>query len=89
MKIAYSRLAEVNLSDFEFPPNEEQIVDNWLRENCTFKHVDSYEFILHLYLDESQEWFVKNELSGRLPDRVIDVILEARNTGAARICFYS
>jgi hypothetical protein len=89
MKIAYSRLAEVSLEDFDFTSYEEQIVDNWMRDNCTFKHSDSYEFIIHLYPDESQEWFVKNKLSGRLPGRVIDVILEVRKTGAARICFYS
>lgn len=89
MKIAYSQLAEVDLSNFDFTDAEEELVDRWLNENCSFKHTDAYEFICHLYLDESDEWFLKRELSDKLPEQMVKVFLEARHKGAARICFYS
>lgn len=89
MKVAYSQLAEVNLADFDFSPAEEEKVDRWMRDNCSFEHKDAYEFIVHLHLSESDDWFLKNELNVDLPERMIKVILEARNKGAARICFYS
>jgi hypothetical protein len=89
MKIAYSQLAEVDLMDFNFTDSEEEKVDRWMRDNCSFEHKDAYEFILHLHLSESDDWFLKNELNVELPERMAKTIMEARNNGAARICFYS
>ena len=89
MKIAYSQLAEVDLTGFDFTESEEEKVDRWMRDNCSFEHKDAYEFILHLHLSESDDWFLKNELNVDLPERMAKTIMEARNNGAARICFYS
>jgi ethanolamine ammonia-lyase large subunit len=89
MKIAYSQMAEVDLMDFDFTESEEEKVDRWMRDNCSFEHKDAYEFILHLHLSESDDWFLKNELNVDLPERMAKTIMEARNNGAARICFYS
>ena len=89
MKIEFSQLAEVDLSNFDFTGSEEEKVDRWLNDNCTFKHTEAYEFICHLYPDDSDDWFLKRELNNDLPERMVKVILEARNKGAARICFYS
>jgi len=89
MKIDFSTLAEVDLMDLNLADLEDQIVGQWLQETATFKHTDAYEYILHLYLDETEEWFIKNRLNHKLPDSVINIVLQARNKGAARICFYS
>ena len=89
MKIAYSQLAEVDLMDFNFTDSEEEKVDRWMHDNCSFEHKDAYEFIVHLHPSESAEWFLKYKLNVDLPERMVKVILEARNKGAARICFYS
>lgn len=86
--IAFSKLAEFNLKTLDLNLEEEEIVFSFLKEKCTFKHSEAFEYIIHLYQDDSEAWFVKNELSSKIPQRMIDVILEARNHGAARICFY-
>lgn len=85
----FSKLAEVDLLDLDLNSSEEEMLDCWLRDHCSFKHNDAYEFIIHLYSEESDEWFLKNEVSPKLPDRVVKLLLKARQSGAARICFYS
>lgn len=89
MKLDFSKLAEVDIVDFNLSESEENTVDDWLRETCSFKHTDAYEYIIHLYLDETEEWFVKNRLNHKLPDAIVKSVLDARSKGAARICFYS
>lgn len=88
MKPDFSTLAEIDLVDLNLSESQDTIVDEWLRETCSFKHTDAYEYIIHLYLDETEEWFVKNRLNHKLPDSIVKYVLDARSKGAARICFY-
>jgi len=83
-----SKIAEVNLLDLELNSKEEVMMDRWMQDKCSFKHTDAYEFIMHLYPDESDEWFLKNEINPEMPDRVVKLLMQARQKGAARICFY-
>ncbi len=84
-----SKIAEVNLLDLELNSKEEVMMDRWMQDKCSFKHTDAYEFIMHLYPDESDEWFLKNEINPEMPDRVVKLLMQARHKGAARICFFS
>lgn len=88
MKIAKSILAEIYIGDLKLNQVIQEYFYNWLNANCTFKHVDSFEFLIHLYQDESEEWFIKNQLDSTLPKNINDLIVKARKLGAARLCFY-
>lgn len=87
MKFTTSTLAEVNLEDFEDDLNEDGNIHHWLINFCTFQHAEAYEFIHHLFLDESEEWFAENVLK-TAPQVLRSVLLRARQNGAARVCFY-
>lgn len=87
--VDFSSLAELDLSSFDIRDNSD--LDTWLQSNCTFSHTDAYEFIHHLYQDQTEEWFIANKLSEAkefLPKNIVDAILHARRKGADRICFY-
>jgi hypothetical protein len=84
--INYSQLAEIEMRDEWL---EDEDFKDWLKTQATFIHADSYEFIHHLFLDETEEQFIKDWLSDCVPGELKDLILEARRSGAARICFFA
>ena len=88
MSFNMSALAEIDISSLMDEHGEDSEFYNWLRTNATFEHVDSFEFIHHLYPDESADVFVRDYLYPGMPDRLRADILEARRKGAARVCFY-
>jgi hypothetical protein len=79
-----SKLAEVNISGMVTDS-----FDRWLEINSSFVHQSTYEFIHHLFPDETEEWYIKNYLTSAVPVNIKDIILKARRQGAARICFYA
>lgn len=89
MIVHTSTLAEVNLQEiFDKLDNRDVVyLQTWLAKYCTFQHAEAYEFIHHLFADESEEWFLEKILKNS-PDYLHQVMLDARKAGAARICFY-
>jgi hypothetical protein len=83
--LVYSKLAEIYLEEKWM---EDSTFITHLKDNATFEHKDSYEFIHHLYQDESEEWFVEKYMQF-VPNDLKNIILEARRNGAARVCFYA
>jgi hypothetical protein len=87
MKIEYTRMAEVSLDSLDL--NDYHPLVAWLKRNSTFEHCDSFEFIHHLFQDCDEEWFRSHCLGGAVvPQEVKQIMLEARQNGAHRICFY-
>lgn len=84
MNFSVSILAEVDLHSFE----SDEVVETWLKNNATFTHNSAYEFIHHLYQDESESWYKSNILKDA-PNNLLDIIITIRRAGAHRICFYS
>lgn len=85
MKVNYSKFAEIELSEEWLSNNK---FEQWLDESATFSHKDSYEFIHHLFEEETEDFFVTNCLNESVPLELKEMILKARRDGAARICFY-
>ncbi len=79
-----SKLAEVNISGMVTDS-----FDRWLEVNSSFVHQSAYEFIHHLFPDETEEWYIKTYLTSAVPTNIKDIILRARRQGSARICFYA
>jgi len=88
MSFNMSTLAEIDVSSLVDEHGEDSDFYRWLNDNATFEHVDSFEFIHHLFPEETEEFFVKEELYPGIPDALRADILEARRKGAARVCFY-
>ena len=83
MKYQMSNLAEIYIGEID-----DSSFHEWLKNYSTFTHNDSYEFIHHLFLDESEGWYTDIYLTKDVPDNIKELILSARRQGAARICFY-
>lgn len=79
-----SKLAEINVENFSKKDLK------WIKNNSTFSHNEKYvwEHIIHLYLDQTEEWFKCEILNKNISDHLNKLILSARRAGAARICFY-
>ncbi len=84
-EVDVSTIVDVSLDEVDISPE----FDTWLREYATFVHTDSYEFIHHLYLDQSEDWFLNNRIKKDvLPKGLLKVILDARKAKHLRICFF-
>ena len=85
-KAVVSTIVDVSLDEVDISPE----FDTWLREYATFVHTDSYEFIHHLFLEESENWFLNNRIKKDvLPEGLLKVILDARKAKHPRICFFA
>ncbi len=89
--ISYSITAEVSIPD---EISSDDSFNKWIKHYSNFEHKDSYEYVIHLFSEESNQWFEKNYLNfdSSMPENVqhyiYNNVMEARGAGAVRIIFY-